>query len=490
MSLLSNAPTQKLVHYALCSLILSLYFCLFQEVNTDDETWFLQVVHRVVSGEILYRDIFFGTTPLSVYIASFFAKLFGSELIILRAVLALYFSLSITVAYALLQELGIKGSLFFALGCFVFSSHRAAFGFSGYNALATLLYLVCFLFTLRWFKRKNRVDLILGTLFAALCFSAKHNVGLIAFGSVVICLLVSEKKSLVFATLLFLGTIALLLLPIWLQGGGGGWIEYALLNKRRYLALENASYFNVIPKWTGFAFLVWIAPFLIFFLPLLKREKMGLPLWIFLYGSLFALFPRPDDEQKMLCVFLFLIAILYVGSSIHFVKRWQLPLKMVLSLSLTFFVATPLIRWKNNSISRSHVRHFRKLIIETPLHQHWYNQRKEFRKKFAKRSYFFLSTHAGLYYLLFDLKNPTPFDYPIHSALGLDGEKRICETIDRGVIQAVISDHPHWSNWERMRQDRRPFALEGYIETKLEVEPVIDQGCLKRVFQVFSTPNS
>ena len=39
-----------------------------QGVITNDESWFLQVVHRMTQGEVLYRQIFFGVTPLSAYL--------------------------------------------------------------------------------------------------------------------------------------------------------------------------------------------------------------------------------------------------------------------------------------------------------------------------------------------------------------------------------------------------------------------------------------
>ena len=39
----------------------------FSGVNTRDEAWFLQVVSRVSDGDVLYRDFFFGSTPLSVW---------------------------------------------------------------------------------------------------------------------------------------------------------------------------------------------------------------------------------------------------------------------------------------------------------------------------------------------------------------------------------------------------------------------------------------
>ena len=37
-----------------------------RRVNPYDEAWFLEVIARVRGGEVLYRDVFFSATPLSV----------------------------------------------------------------------------------------------------------------------------------------------------------------------------------------------------------------------------------------------------------------------------------------------------------------------------------------------------------------------------------------------------------------------------------------
>jgi hypothetical protein len=63
-----------------------------------DEAWFLQVVHRVTSGEVLYRDVFFGVTPLSVQMTAPAVRLFGAEILVIKAVVGLCFALSALVS--------------------------------------------------------------------------------------------------------------------------------------------------------------------------------------------------------------------------------------------------------------------------------------------------------------------------------------------------------------------------------------------------------
>ena len=52
-----------------------LFVSITRGANMADESWFLQVIHRVTNGDVLYRDVFFGATPLSVYIAWVFTTL-------------------------------------------------------------------------------------------------------------------------------------------------------------------------------------------------------------------------------------------------------------------------------------------------------------------------------------------------------------------------------------------------------------------------------
>jgi len=174
--------------YGVLCAFLCVWFCVFQEINTDDETWFLQVINRVLSGDVLYRDVFLGVTPLSVYIPAFFCWIFGSELLVVRLVHALYFVVGIFLSCGILKELKVSSwlSSLFILSFFVFVHSQSAWGFSGYNALATGFFLACFYFTLRWINGFSIWQLALAAVMTGLCFCAKQNVGALAF----ICLLV------------------------------------------------------------------------------------------------------------------------------------------------------------------------------------------------------------------------------------------------------------------------------------------------------------
>ncbi len=60
---------------------LALVMSVVTGVDDWDEMWFLQVASRVAGGEALYRDVFFGSTPLGVWLAAPAVELFGSEVL-------------------------------------------------------------------------------------------------------------------------------------------------------------------------------------------------------------------------------------------------------------------------------------------------------------------------------------------------------------------------------------------------------------------------
>lgn len=60
-----------------------------REPVTADTTWFLQVLHRVRSGQALYRDVFFGAGPLPVWLARLAVAVGGESVRTLRVLSAL-----------------------------------------------------------------------------------------------------------------------------------------------------------------------------------------------------------------------------------------------------------------------------------------------------------------------------------------------------------------------------------------------------------------
>ncbi|NGX47962.1 MAG: hypothetical protein K1000chlam3_01347 [Chlamydiae bacterium] len=481
--------------YIIICVFLCLWFCVFQEINTDDETWFLQVVNRVLSGDVLYRDVFLGVTPLSVYIPAFFCWIFGSELLVVRLVHALYFAVGIFLSCGILKEL--KGShsfsFLFILSFFVFAHSQVTWGYSGYNALANVFFLGCFYFTLRWINYFSIRQLALAAAMAGLCFCTKQNVGALAF----ICLLTvfivvsrhARIKSMLVLFFSFSIVIAACLISSAIQGGWGNFLDYVIFNKSRYLRSGHPNYFLIPSSWDSYSIFIFIAPFSLVFLLIfsfIKRKVESIILWIFLFAAILTLYPRPDNAQKMLCIPFVLIAIVYFFDSSKFKKG---ILGTWFSLALIFSLSQSSMGFFQGKKRISKIPHFRGIVMDKKCHMHWKSMKKRFTRLDMGDRLFFLSTHAGFYYLLFDLKNPTPFDLPIHPALGCHGEELIQQKIQIGQIDKIFIDHISWTNWLTVKH-KRPFQLEAFMHQNMEESEGFIEDFFDPIFQMFQNPRN
>lgn len=95
--------------------IIGFGFTLVAGVNVFDESWFLQVLSRLSSGDILYRDVFFGITPLSVYLTYIPIRIFGVQILVVKAVMSLCFSLTVLLCFHITRQLGLVRNRAFLL---------------------------------------------------------------------------------------------------------------------------------------------------------------------------------------------------------------------------------------------------------------------------------------------------------------------------------------------------------------------------------------
>ncbi len=457
---------------------IAMIFCLIQEINLDDETWFLQVVRRMLSGELLYRDIHFGVTPLSAYFSSAICAIFGVELLAMRVLLAAYFVASALLIFAILKELGILRSIGWSLAVtlFVLAHPQANWGFSGYNGLAKVFFLATFLFALQ-----NR--LLFAAVAAGLCAATKQNVGAIAFLALIVHLFARGDwrtrgfwKECGVVSALFGGAFVITLLPTLLLGGWSSFVDSAIWNKSRYLQItDHPAYFSYEEPFAAYALFVYCAPFLavvglIFSWFRTRPERL---VWttvvIFFCAAVAVLYPRADHMQKAVAIPFFLIAILYSYDKLRSpIPAWPLVWIWLIIGGIERFPIAALELWWQGRAKLSHLSHFRALLVKKDSLKHWARLKREC--LLPRQGTYFLSTHAGFYFILFDLQNPTPFDYPIHPALGLHGENELLSAVERGEIRCIVFDHPDWSNWEEIPPVRRALSLEAFMGKQMDIQ--------------------
>jgi hypothetical protein len=152
-------------------------------IRPTDETWFLQIVARVGGGEALYREVFFGTTPLAVWLAAGVTAVAGLEVGVTKALrVACFVGSALLAAQLVVRTTGRPALAVLLLGAgLLFAAPDAK---ALYSPLAELLLLATASLGVRAY-RDVRADAgierpgrwIAPGLTAGLCLATKHNAG-------------------------------------------------------------------------------------------------------------------------------------------------------------------------------------------------------------------------------------------------------------------------------------------------------------------------
>jgi hypothetical protein len=116
-------------------------------LNRTDETWLWWITHRVLAGDVLYRDVYCVTTPLAVWSTVAAAAVAGPQLVVLRVIVVAAFVAEILLALSITRRCGVgrRGRILVVLGCVVVGSPLVV-----NNALYTTLAIVFTLAAFRW----------------------------------------------------------------------------------------------------------------------------------------------------------------------------------------------------------------------------------------------------------------------------------------------------------------------------------------------------
>lgn len=481
------AGTGEGVRWLLSGLALALFGVIVaatRGVTMADEGWFLQVVRRVAGGETLYRDVFFGATPLSVHLVSGLTAVFGIEALVLRGAMALIYASTVLVSWRIARSFGAgrEPSLLLGAALTVFGAPEAN---SPYAALANLLFLACFGAALAW-RRRLRADggasgasgfLAAAGVAAGLSFSAKQNVGLCALAALLVLAAIVpgrgpgeapgrlRRVALVLAA--FSLSALLVLLPVLLGGGGGKFLEYGFLNKGTYLRLGGISYFDGVPSpgdilssarsvrrfgdlYASALFLLPFATFGALGAAWLRSDREGrgetAAVVLFAAGALAGVFPRADIHHLYHAVPELLLGLAYAWPRIRpgAPGRWDVAARRAVTAWLiagvVLLAREPLkigsSRWRFSSIP-----HYRGVLMNAELHE----KAKTTAGAIAAFSAsgdrpFLLSPDAGFHYVVSGSRNPTAFDYPYATAMGRNGETEVIDAIAAGRIRTVFLD--------------------------------------------------
>jgi hypothetical protein len=430
--------------------------------NTTDEAWNLQVVQRCLSGETLYRDVYYGVTPLPMYISCLFCAIFGVQAIVLKALSAATFAGIFLATCDVLRRAGATmkpWSIAVLIALVPIAPYTAAL----YNDLSPLSILLLASAVLAWqaapdIRRAAWVGILLG-----LCFAAKQNTGSYAALCVAAVVMFSpvapiaqRLRHLAAAAVASMIVTALFLLPIVLMGGWHDMMIQCFSNKSSYLQHAAVSFFDgfrtlaesaaSLPQRPAAITFFWslIFPLAIlapaaYAVALVRKPTRGmitlLPFLLALAGNMY---PRADIGHVARAFPAMLIALILAAPAFPKLLARSIAADGMSLAGIALILLLLAVPWRMAS---------RRYVFSTLPHTRGIMLRVEERDRLKflastiaaqPRPLFILSTEAGALYLISDTKNPTRYDYPLVNAFPPGEQQRTIEAIHSHRIRTVI----------------------------------------------------
>jgi len=336
-------------------------------------------------------------------------------------------------------------------------------------------------------------------LAAGLCFASKQNIGIYALAALLLMVIFNtggiplKRKGKIVDFLIvlsgFLLVSVLVFLPVLFSGGTEKLIDYGFINKGTYIRLGGMSYLdglNQIVVLLGnvgsldnLKKIYLLAPFLLPFLtfgallaawvrPGPDKRNLTITVLLFVGAAFLGVFPRADRTHLTYVIPELLIGLTYVWyrTKPHITTRRIRLIKAGLVLwfgiGLGFMFINPLVKVSTGDYQLSTLPHFRGVLINTDKQKEINSFAKSLTEEALNERAFILSPHAGFYYLVSGLKNPTSFDYPLATAFGRNGEAEVMAAISQREIHTVFLD----SQW--FSPTLRPVVLERYVREHME----------------------
>lgn len=427
-----------------------------------DEAWMLQVLDRVRGGEVLYRDVFLGVTPLSVYLMAPLVWLGGAEAWLLRAFHAACVLAMAWMAARLARQSGLSAAsaAAVALGTAAWMRPWPA---SHYGSLAQM-----FLMASACAAASTRFGW--AGVWAGLAFASKQNTGVLALLAVVA---IARRRSAP-AVMAFAVTVASILTPVISSGGGPGLLDFGFLGKGAYAKhgvslppsdgvarLTQAAQDDGV-LWTGLRamrfvpFGLALPPAALLLWARRRRDGMVLLLAVFGLAAAVSTAPRFDLDHVRLTVPLGLCAFAWMLTQWKMRSVWVAAPAAVFALFDYGVPVAAMIHGKTQPVAQSHYRY---VYASTDQIERVVKQSREL----AGRDAYLQSPRASVLYLLSGTRNPTPFDYPLISAFGRSGQQRVIDEFRSGRIGCAWVD-------DAADSEMQPLELVSYVKGLEHVE--------------------
>ena len=448
-------------------------------VGHADEAWFLWVLTRMSRGETLYRDVYFVSTPIPAWIGLAAVRLFGSQILVTRALTTLCFSASTWLGWVAARRCGVgrQGRVLLAVAFFVYASPLTNFA-SFYSSLAVLFALGSLVALLRWIDERSRSeirdrrDLLGAGILAGLSFASKPNVGFAAVGAVAVIVLAARARhgwrawgrDLALVVIPFSVVSAVTAVVVAVTGAWSGFTADVFTGKAHYLDVFTGGYLpglrnveRVLPFFgppaAAYANRIWYTASLVPIVAGLlvigalttsgpRRLQAG-ALAAFAAVGAIGLIPRGGPQHLTETAPLFL-AVIAGGVGLLAptltVRRAARALAAGLAVWLAIATVAIVVRAVEPLPQRTESLTGLPHVVGAAVADHTVRGVRTVATQ-ARRAHatnlFIIRPDASYYYLTAGLTDPTPFDFPGISDLGRDDQDGVIRLLGAGSVRWV-----------------------------------------------------
>jgi hypothetical protein len=473
-----------------------------------DESWFLRVLQRVDAGETLYSDVYYPLLPLAIYIGAAVTAVFGASFLVLQGLLFACFVTTVLVCDSIARQLRLRAltrALLLVALC-VWSSPIAINHITSlYQPLATLFLLVCLRALLAWFQSGGDApdrNLMGAAIAAGAGFATKDQVGVVALVALLLGVAIAAyhrkspvaqlRRTSLVVVAVFLGTVALTLVPVIFSGGMEHFSEYFLVERGAFVRTAYVSYLDGVAHFfrsvTSLTFfrdpmdvmrysLFLVAPAVVGLLIVTAARAEGEDkavaaiLFVFAVGAFLTVFPRSDVAHVVFISAMMVFGLVYAVDRLFHLPQLRNAICGVLFLCLGGGFAEAIwvsaVRVFVLDYGFLHLPHFRYAMAHPAEIESLRRSRDKLVAISKDGPLLFVTHEAGFLYLITGIKNPTSIDYPMVASMGKDGEDEIIKSIESRQISFVC-----FRSFPDARL--RPIRLQQFIETKMQFVGQVD----------------
>jgi hypothetical protein len=426
-------------------------------VGLSDESWFLQVVSRMAAGDVLYRDVAIGVTPLSVYVTSWVTAFTGIEIVAVKLVTNACFA---ATAFITARVAGVAGlpsgtAWIAAAGMLVWGR---PYGNPPYTAMAMTAFAAAAWLALIAMSRAPSLFWLAAGIASGLSVAAKQNVGALALAAVVIVIVIFRREvggvrglsHVAAGAALGLGVV---LIPVAISGGASGLWDYGVAAKGTYVQSATVPYSASVGDWLdavahvaapgawsralyGLTVMLPIVTAIGVALTWRRLDRRGRLLVVFAGAATLTALPRWDRYHMTYAVSFHALVIASVWAARRGATTGPrlAPLPLAIAAAL---VLAPGVSALANGHQRSTIDHFRGPLLPPGRQADLLTTASRLREAAASRPVFILDAEAGFWYLATGLSNPTPFDIPAATSVGTGGVPWLLSRLADGRIDQV-----------------------------------------------------